>query len=270
MLAVLCNISSAQTNPIQPGAAVVTANDKGAHFFTKSGRPLEDIAYSLAGEHGWILDYEDALYEDSSAFEDTATPQGRAKNGGKGWLEAKSRTFDHQTSLPLEDSMNHAGDVLKQIVEHYNAGDPPDRFQVIQETSGRLSIVGIAGRDEHGVLIPREPVLNFPVQLKPEKQSILTALTSLTDQLTKLFGHSVVIGTAPDNLLHMTICVPPAGAQSARYDLAAVLDQAPIKLAWELMYDRNMDFDVLNITEVGHYETDARGIKRPVPLRNPK
>jgi len=248
--------------------AEVTPGNAGTHFHANGGRPLKNLMVSLAGEHGLAIDYEDAPYQASSAFEDTAVPQWRLEHG-KGWMSLKARTFDLQTPLPLDESIDHAGSILSQIVEQYNANSNPDSFQLVTETPKRLSVVGIAARNDNGTLVPQEPVLSLPIQISSVQQTVSEALETLTQQLTQVSGHLVGVGTVPQNLFHTTSCVPPAGVHPARYDLTSILDAAPVKLVWGLLYDINSDSYALNIMVVSHYSIASDGGRSLVTVKNP-
>ena len=253
----------------QKNSTAIVNTPSGSTFQATSGRPLKNLTISLASEHGWLVDYEDAPIEASSAFEDTSTPQWRLEHN-KGFLSLKNRSFSFGSSYSIVDSAMPSTAVLQQLLVKYNNDSAnPDAFSLVQETDGRISIVGTAVRNDSGVIIARQPILNVSIQLTNVKQNLLDAIIAITDQLTRVAGRKVVVGTVPINQLSRTFCVPSSISQGARSYLISILDGAPVKLVWALLYERNEDFYVLNITPAQHYVIDASGGRTLVPLRNP-
>ena len=86
---------------------------------------MANLRVALADEYGWVLDYEDAPFQDTSAVEEdnTVIARWRQENPGKHVLLIKHRKFDLETTVPVGDSMTDAKTVLNQIIEKYNTGD---------------------------------------------------------------------------------------------------------------------------------------------------
>ena len=155
-------------------------------------------------------------------------------------------------------------------MNEYNDSSLPGRFSVREGEKGRIAVVGMAMRNAAGVYQPTPVLLDTPLELTSSSMRIYEALSTITSALTKLSGHQVEVGTAPVNLVLETQCVTPSGRLSSRAAIGRILDSAPVKLAYYLLYDLNDDLYVLNVGVVTRVSTTPHGAQERTAVRQQK
>ncbi len=222
-------------------------------------RPLDQITLLLNSSYNYLLDYEDPPYMSKNELTGSVTKEWLAQGGAEyyvpngGEYEVQSSRSEVMSDGPNEKVF------LTRMLESYARTSNPGFFELISEPRGRFSIVGKAMRNDSGYPVSSTPLLGYSVRLGSEKQSAYSALLELVSQLQSASGITIKLGTLPYNLLRSTIYSAATKPESARIQLAAILDATKEGLAWSLLYDANDRSYVLNLASVGHYQTSETG-----------
>ena len=209
--------------------------DGKATVVSEDPRPLWMALNSLEREYGWVIDYEDPIYDTARESATVHNAQWEAIHPGTMSRVPAGGTF---TTSYSEDSNNRISPasrapILKQLVRDYNASNNPGRFEVHQDAKGRVSIVGFSkysGANQTSIL---DAVITLPAGVK----DTLTALNEFTTVLSQTTKIPVVLGTIPWTLLsqaHVNISSNPGPARAILTDIA---DSAQITLMWDFLYD---------------------------------
>jgi len=107
---------------------------------------------AISQEYGWIVDFEDPLYQSHFDLVDATDPEWRASHPNeKGATRVSGGLF--QSSFPEPSSIpsgNAEEQVLQKLVADYNSSGNPGKFSVRKEADGRYALVGVSRKDETG------------------------------------------------------------------------------------------------------------------------
>jgi hypothetical protein len=222
-------------------SATVSANDP---------RPLLQAARAVAEEYGWVVDFEDPLYDSKYDAVDTTDAEWKAANpNSKGTLSVAGRAFQSSFTEPVSVSADFPEASLKKIVDDYNKSGNPGRFELSKESDRRFTITGTESSDGSGSTRPKPPLLDtqitIPIQTRNGTETFNLFLQTLSDAARV----KVVHGSFMDNLLQNSSVKTGGDSVSARYILSSIVSQlnSEYELNWTLFYDLDSETYFLNI-----------------------
>jgi len=229
---------------------------------------------ALGEEFGWTVDYEDPPHSrDSPDVSDMTDPTWRSKHPTDVVIGLRGGSFTTHLAPAEAASTSTPITTVERIVSEYNESSLPGRFTVRVGEEGRIAVVGTGTRNSAGTYEQTPVLLDTPLEVTSTKVTLYDALSMLTAELTKISGHQVVVGTAPINVLSQTQYVAPATPAeklSSRVAVGRILDSAPVRLAYYLLYDLNQDLYVLNIGVVTRVSTNTHGVEERSVIRQQK
>ena len=234
-------------------------------------RPMSATVFAFGEEFGWAVDYEDPQHSKTSPdVYDMTDPDWKSKHPDALFIGLRGGSFT--THLAFNEAASTATPIktVERVVNEYNESSLPGRFSVRLGADDRIAVIGIETRTSSGRYEKNAILLDTPVEMTASEMTLQEALSSVTSTLEKLSGHRVEVGTAPVNLLLGTRCVTPSGRLSSRVAIGQILDSAPVKLAYYLLYDLNDDLYVLNIGVITRVTTDTHGKEERSVVRQPK
>jgi len=217
-------------------AAHVTHLGENASVSSLDPRPLWMAIDSVGREYGWVIDYEDPIYDIKTETSVYSDPRWESIHPGKIPRLPSGNSFaSTYTEVTQPPSSNATSSVLNKIISDYNTTVNPGTFLVRAEEVGRFSVVGYSRSSGSG----QASILDHHVNLPHIEQNGLEALISLTQEISAVTGAKVVLGALPYNLL-LPNKVDIGGTNiPARTQLMQIADSGNTPLIWDLLFDLN-------------------------------
>lgn len=235
---------------------IVTHKGSTAKVISNEPRPLRQAVESLSKEYGWIVDYEDPVYSDAEAVERKMDPEWVARYpGGRQRLVAgHSFESEFQEDTKIGSSVAEEKSVLQKVVSDYNKSGNPGQFALLEEGTGRFSVVGQANGTA-------QAIFDTPITVNIDQLNVSFALDAICQALTSASGAKVILLKYPLNLAVQTIVTVRASNQPARQVLRTVADAGRHKLEWMLLYDIDDQTYYLNLVLVAKATASITGGK---------
>jgi len=222
-------------------SATVLANDP---------RPLLQAARAVAEEYGWVVDFEDPLYDSKYDTVDTTDAEWRAANpNSKGTLSVGGRAFQSSFTEPVSVSADFPEASLKKIVDDYNKSGNPGRFELTKESDRRFTITGTESSDGSGSTSPKPPLLDTQITIPVKTRNGTETFNLFLQALSDAAHVKVVHGSFMDNLLQNSSVKAGGESVTARSILSSIVSQlnSEYELNWTLFYDLDSETYFLNI-----------------------
>lgn len=222
-----------------------------------TGRPVAEAIQLLQSRHpGVVITYEDPRYSFANDLEDVTQqvrrdlhlfPSGRAP---KVIVPAGSPLqFDYVVSAETGDPLDWK-DSLDRIVATFQAGGYGGRFGVVQ-VADTYHVVPVEVRNANGEWVAQQSVLDAAITLNQKDVSGFELLSAITDDVIRLTGERVTIGTIPPNLFGNYRGSLEADNEPARRVLlrllADVMEGTTSRLTWQIFYGPDVKYYALNI-----------------------
>lgn len=217
-------------------------------------RPVKLAAETLEKKYGWIITYEDPPYtheselidvtekvrRDLDKFKPGQAPKVFAPKGGELAVEYD---IEPNTKKPVDSAA-----VVQQLLDAYGIAVNPGVFR-LERDGQRLHIVVAVSKNEDGVLVSRQSILDTVIAVPAQKRNGLKLLDAICAAISDARGIRVVVGGAPLNLFYRYQTESGAKNQRARDFLTNELDRitGQPKLSWQLLYSATMKAYYLNI-----------------------
>jgi len=209
----------------------------------KEARPLRQATVAIREEYGWLVDYEDPIYQGNDLVDDT-NPSWRATHpGAKGVTKPAGGEF--KCMIPALDAQTSTSgasqsQAFNQLVTAYNSSGKPGHFVVIDESKARLSIVGVNA-------IERQGLFGILINLPKQRRSADETLAAIFTQVSVRAGKQVALGFASMSILAKSQVEVGGENVPARQLLADTLDQTKRLLVWEALYEADTNTYFINI-----------------------
>jgi hypothetical protein len=238
-------------------AVSITHGRNTASFTVDDARPLAIVVHEVREEYGWLVDYEDPVYDKtqtintmSSAWQ-AAHPQykvGHAPGGG-----FFTTTFSEDVASGF-DTNETRRKVLEKILDDYAKTDNPGRYQLVQSGPSRFDVVG------HGTT--EKPLLDTVVSLKLDDSTASGALDALMLKLKASTGRTVDYGPIVFPELDRCKITSTFAEQTARTMLVQIFHACKLHVVWQLLYDVDEGTYDLNLDGASIVHRDMNGNKR--------
>jgi hypothetical protein len=227
---ILASQGSAQTIAEKPAPylrqATVTQTAELVHITANSPRPLLQTLEALQRMYGWMVGYEDPLYNSHHDVVDVMNNGSRVEVPAGGEF-----SVEFPASAPGEEK------TLRLIVDAYNQSKNPGRFNLRRTAGGDIYIVGTAAHNEAGAISSQEPLLDTTITLGSEERTVADTIDLLC-QAVGAQGHTtIVVGVVPKNILEHTSATIGGTKISARELLDQCLKATHRNLNWRLLFD---------------------------------
>lgn len=190
---------------------------------------------ALKHQHGWHIDYEDPRYGKGDIVDDTAPswlqahPNGpRAYGVGGGAFYAKIPVDGYFSDDPMQ--------ILPALVEAYNHGGNPGRFQLRRVNDESFDIVPTAAADG-----PQAPLLDTVMSFDATDAAIApVTLRRFCEELSRQSGQTVVFGgtgSPSENRLDQARIEQHSKNRPAREIIRQMYEQVGSTDCWRLVYD---------------------------------
>lgn len=242
-------------------AGTLTANDP---------RPLMQAIEAISQDYGWIVDFEDPLYQSHFDLVDATDPKWRASHpNGKGATRVSGGLF--QSSFPEPSSVtsdNAEEQVLQKLVADYNASGNPGKFVVRKETDGRYAVIGVSRKDETGKDETVNALLDTPISIPVQQRDATATLQLIVDTLTANSGVKIYLGTiglSSDPLQDATLTIGGTNIPARTLLLQALDDVSTTSphfrgiFVWNFLFDADTNAYWLRLRTATKTETDTNG-----------
>ena len=245
LAAVVCVTAQSSRQTVRPKLSV------------NGARPVAMAAEMLEKTYGWVITYEDPLYEneidladvtqevrrDLDKFKPGEAPKVFVPKGGSLAFEYD---IDPETKKPAD-----AGAVVQEMLEAYAIAGNPGIFHLDRDTE-RVHIIAGASKNKDGVLVSRPSVFDASITIPPQKRIALQLLEAFCRAVSAASGMQVRLASAPLNLVHQYQTEVGAKNQKARDFLTQELNRMTdhANLSWQLLYDPTSKAYFLNIHAV--------------------
>jgi len=199
--------------------------------------PLATVSADLEKRFGWVITYEDPVYEHSSDVEQVTNLSRRSNDSsGRPILSPRPGAFAVDIELaPGRTTPANPLECVRRIVEAYNVSGNPGRFRVAQ-TDGMLHVLPIASNGVDGQIIRRRSILETPISITPGPHNAAAFLKEVVTAVESSNGVKIAIMSAPANLFATAMVQPDVTSGLALNMLARELHQLDASLSWRLMY----------------------------------
>jgi len=225
----------------------------GLNITTERDKPVHEILMKIEELYHWRIAYEEGpvLFEGDLIPYTTTTGRARLLH----------RMHPVSVSLPplTSNSAETKRAVLKAVFEAFNRSGNREEFRAFEEF-GYINVfqTKIAGPD--GRLESFEPLLDTKVTLPQQKYLLWDLVSSIIDQVATARHVPIAMATYPTSLFLSASVTEESLGEPARKVLMRAFETingerlshriAPVRLAWDLMYDsteRTYFFNVDNI-----------------------
>lgn len=208
-----------------------------------SGRPLADVVSTLEQRYGVPITYEDPPYDDDS--------QRKILSGGREpTFVPRGGPFSFEYRLdetgPIEQQLER---ILTALVQEYRPTSYAGQFQV-SRTENMFHIIPVSRRVIGGQDVPYAAILNTELSFvaREPDEPVTQALEELCQELGRVAGITVIVGTVPTNVFDQTRVKGYTGKAAGRSHLVRILASTARSLSWQFFYDPNgAGMFVLNI-----------------------
>ena len=274
-------LAQAPTKPSFMNAAVLQHNGAAGTLTANFPRPLMQAVEAISQEYGWIVDFEDPLYQSHFDLVDDTDPKWRASHPNeKGATRVSGGLF--QSSFPEPSSIS-SGDaeeqVLQKLVADYNSSGNPGKFSVRKEADGRYVLVGVSRKDETGKDETVNPLLDTSISVPTQQRDARATLQLIVDTLAATSGVNIKLGTiglSSDPLQDSRLAIGGTNVP-ARTLLLQALDSISSTsphfrgiFVWNFLFDVDTNAYWLRLRSATKTETDASGRRVVQFIRHPR
>ncbi|HEY0797165.1 MAG TPA: hypothetical protein VGD64_15440 [Acidisarcina sp.] len=257
--------SREHVNPL-PNANI-THDAVGLTVDAREARPLRQAVYAMRSEFGWVVDYEDPIYNGPADLVDDTSPTWRATHPNlPGVTRPAGERFQFTIPEPFAGASGPQGSdeqhALEQMVVAYSSGGNPGKFKAIPEGSNRFAVVGTGPSQQDGLFEKK-------ITLERADRTAAETLAAILEQTSHLVGKNVGLGLAPVGALLRSHIVMGGTDLPGRQALAMVLDSTHLNLVWEALYDADTDQYLVNIEPVIKSYHDASGQRKDALVPQP-
>jgi|SRR5579859_285180 len=233
-------------------------------------RPLQQAITAVREEYGWAVDYEDPPYQSKYDLTDMTNPKYRAANPNAPVVLGPSggafqSTYPESPNIWSSPALER--EVLEKIVSDYNRSGNPGNFVVRSLPNGTFDIVGNSIRNDKGVKVPVNPILDTPILIPRSARSLDGAITAILQALSTKTGFDTGIGLGPTNLLMSPAATTTVGGASApARDLLKEVTARMKQYVVLFLYEPDQRQYLLGLLPVVRAQYDTFGQKRLVPV----
>jgi hypothetical protein len=207
-------------------------------------RPLRQALVGLRSEYGWVVDYEDPIYDKAKDVVDDTSPKWREQNPGRPGVTRPAGerfvfTSQEPNSLELESGQAQS-QLLKQMVRSYSSSKNPGTFTVVDDGMKRFAIVGILPSGHPGLF-------DNSINLNRENRTAEDTLIATFQAVGQQIGKKIELGFAPITLLAGARLDAGGNQVRARDIVAQALDSTHANLVYEALSDADQDEYMVNI-----------------------
>jgi hypothetical protein len=226
-------------------------------------RPVAKALEELERRYGWVITYEDPVYDSTEAIDVTAQVR---KDGGrngeprvlipKGGPLSITYEVDPNTKLPLDRDA-----VVQKVLDANQPAGSVARFRLEREKDGHmLHVIPTVNKTSAGELVPHTSVLDAVISLSQGDRTRLQTMDALCDAISQATQTKVEVGSAPLNLFMAQRDQEGVFNQKARDVLVQMLKRTRSRanLSWRLLYGPDMKMYMLNVYPVALRAADSR------------
>jgi hypothetical protein len=274
-------LAQSPTKPSFMNAAVVQHNGTAGTLTANDPRPLMQAVEAISQEYGWIVDFEDPLYQSHFDLVDATDPKWRASHPNeKGATRVSGGLF--QSSFPEPSSIS-SGDaeeqVLQKLVADYNSSGNPGKFVVRKEAEGRYAVIGASRKDENGRDEAVTALLDTAISIPVQQRDATATLQLIVDSLAANSGVKVNLGTiglSSDPLEEAQLGIGGANVRARTLRLQALESISSTSphfrgiFVWNFLFDADTNAYWLRLRAATKTETDANGRQVVQFIHNPR
>jgi len=199
------------------------------HITANSPRPLAQILDALQVKYKWIVSYEDPQFtsqQDIVTVTSTGDTHMQLPSGG-------IFSIDFSAAAPDEEK------TLRSMVDSYDHGKNPGRFEVKKTAQGAFYLVGTAATDDKGHISAQQVVFDLPITIPAQERTITETLNLICQEISNRTHIQVTVGVSPRSLLDHTNVKVGGNAVAARDLLVQSLAEVRTHPYWRLLFDPN-------------------------------
>jgi hypothetical protein len=245
-----CIEVAAQTTP--QTTEVISVNDP---------RPIAMALEALEQKHRLAITYEDPEYTHLLDMQDVTAS---VRTDGRSFprvIGPRGGAFQFKyltdSGKPQEDTKS----LIRRMLSEYASvgGAVFDVEERATEGGTEWHVIPVKVRNKEGQFVQQTALLDNKVSIPLEKRSAIHTLSLVCDELSRVSGHHVVLGTVPQNPLYAYRVEMGATSEPARDVLAGVLKQLHVDMVWQLFYDPGLGWYALNIHFVARPSSTGSG-----------
>jgi hypothetical protein len=251
-------------------AAVIEHHGSAGTLTANDPRPLMQAIEAISREYGWIVDFEDPLYQSHFDLVDSTDPKWRASHPNeKGATRVSGGLFQSNFPEPTSITSGEAEEqVLQKLVADYNSSGNPGKFVVRKEGEGRYAVIGASRKDENGQDEAVSALLDTPISLPMQQRDAKETLHLIVDTLSAKAGVKIYLGTIglssnPLQDAELTIGGTNIPARTlllqALKDIGTTSPHFAGVFVWNFLFDADTNAYWLRPRSATKIETDANG-----------
>ena len=234
---------STQSSPLKT-AQVAHLQNGTVEVDARSARPLHQALTAIRNEYGWLIDYEDPVYDFTQEVDDTDPKWRQAHPDAPSVHRPAGGDFAFSGKEPASGDVENGQGItpfLAHVLATYNASGNPGRFTLIEQANKRIAVVGVLNGGEAGIFGYKGPP---PRGYSTPAERLNAVLASVSSQI----GIRVIYSFGANNPLNRPVPEGELGTQpaAARLWIANILDSTQHNLVYEALYDMDANTVFVN------------------------
>src|SRR5262249_264791 len=212
-------------------------------------RPIAMALEALEQRHGLAITYEDPEYTYPLDTQDVTASVRKDGRRFPRVIGPRGGAFQFKYLTDRGKPQKDAKGLISRMLSEYASlgGAVFDVQERATEGGTEWHVIPVKVRNKEGQFVQQTASLDNKVSIPLEKRSAIHTLSLVCDELSRVSGHRVVLGTVPQNPLYGYRVEIGATSESARDVLARVLNQFHAVMVWQPFYDPGLGWYALNM-----------------------
>ncbi len=207
-------------------------------------RPLAKAIETIEQQYGWVITYEDPLYEYAAEIEDVAALVRKDGDLSKKVLIPRGGAFFFSYAVTGEPA-DPVG-LLRELLASYESTGHPGRFSFGQ-TGNVFHVFPAARKNKNGEQIEQDSVLETRISLPAAERTAEGMVRAVLQSVSQATGINSVLGISPINLLRGVRTSEGVVNEAARDVLVRTLEATQRQTSWQLFYGPGSKMYVFNV-----------------------
>jgi hypothetical protein len=224
------------------GGSIISSQDRIITLSVDDPRPLAAALQDLEARYGWVVTYDDPIYQHADELQDVTASVRRQDDATRPRVIVPrggpfTFTWPPSSAPPA---------ILENLLQAYNASGHPGVFR-LANTGATFHVIPVRSRGADGVDKELPAVLDAPIFVPHGGRTAHELLLAIVERVSRATGVSVGLGSYPVNWSLQTQVEGAVGYEPARTALVRLLDSPRLKFSWRMFYAPDMKRYFLNI-----------------------
>jgi hypothetical protein len=222
--------------------SIISSQDRTATLSINDPRPLAAALQDLEARYGWVVTYEDPIFQHPDELQDVTTSVRKDYDTTKPHVIVP-RGGPFTFAWPLSSTPPA---ILENLLRAYRASGHPGVFR-LANTGATFHVIPVRSRRADGVDQELPAVLDALISVPPGSRTAHELLLAIAERVSRATDVPVGLGSYPLNWALQTRVEGGVSNEPARTALVRVLDSPRLKFSWRMFYAPDMKRYVLNI-----------------------